>query len=188
MAAPRWIALLTAVVLLSAACTRPLTVVGSAEPTATLTLDGEPVSLRLTSCGLVNGRLLEALPDGGTEVTLTAHGRLADRRPVAVRVRRGTDMLTPERFELLEVTLGEVDQAIESLVTFRGRDEATGTWTEVDPEAPGARRTVTGGLVEIDGPRLRLATTVSRPSDGRQVILRLDATCPASLELAPGTA
>ncbi len=121
---------MAALVLLGAACSAPGSAGGSPEAHATLRLDGESVPLLLTSCSLVNGRLLELVPDGGTETTLTATGRLGDGRPIAVA----------------------------------------------------------GGLLEVDGARLTLATTVSRPSDGRRLDLELDATCPSSLEPAPGTA
>jgi hypothetical protein len=188
MLAPRWSPLLAAVALLVAACAGVVPAAGPAAPEATLTLDGETGPLTLTSCALVNGRLLEEVPDGGAETTLTAVGQLADGRPIRLAVRRGTDRLPPQRFELVELTIGEVERSIETLVAFRGRDDADGTWTEVDAETPTARRAVPGGLVEVDGSRLTVTATAARPSDGRRVQLSIEATCPVELEPAPGTA
>lgn len=189
MSGSRWTAALAALVLLLGAC---MGVVDGREarddPRATLVLDGERVRLTPTSCALVGARLLERLPAGGSETTLTATGRLEDGRQVQVTVRRGTDELPPERFELLEISLGSIERDVESLVGFRGREEATGAWSQVDPDAAGARRPVPGGFVEVDGPRLVATATLPRPSDGVPVDVRLDVTCPLDLEPAPGTA
>ncbi|MFP4311969.1 MAG: hypothetical protein ACLFS9_08335 [Nitriliruptoraceae bacterium] len=175
--------------LLLSACAAPL---GPGDPTArtraSLTLDGTRVALEPTSCALVGGRLLEQLPPGGSETTLTATGRLPDGQEVTVTVRRGTDEVPPEVFELLEVTIGSVDQEVRTLVGFRGLDLTTGTWHQIDPDVAAARRRVSGGFVEVDGARLHATASLPRPSDGAPVAVVIDVTCPLELEPAPGTA
>ncbi|MFP4150090.1 MAG: hypothetical protein ACLFUG_03420 [Nitriliruptoraceae bacterium] len=189
MRTPRWSPWLAAVVLLLSACAAPLGLGGSAARAhASVTLDGTRVALEPTSCALVGGRLLEQLPPGGTETTLTATGRLEDGQEVTVTVRRGTDEAPPEVFELLEVTLGSVEEEVRTLVGFRGLDRSTGTWHQIDPDVAAARRRVSGGFVEVDGARLHAAAALPRPSDGALVEVVIDVTCPLELEPAPGTA
>ena len=209
----RWLHLLVAgaVLALAGGCVsndvEPLTGV------ATLHLDDDEVDLTVTRCALVGGRLLTALPDGGSELTLVAEGRDAAGTPVRLTIRRGTDVRAPHRFDLVEVSVGEFGEqggldrrgrpagaggsngevavtfpAPEVLVLFRGLDTDTGVWTEIDPSAPTARREVPGALVHVDGAGLTMDGTALRPPDGRRVRVSVAASCPPGLEPAPGTA
>ena len=161
---------------------------GSAAGRATLELDGSTIDLAVTRCALLGGRFLENLPPGGVEVSLVAEGRDTDGSPVRVIARRGTDEVAPHRFDLLEVAVGEVERHLEVLVVLRGFDRDTGTWTQVDPDAPDARRPVPGPLVDVDGTRLRARSVAPAPADGRRVPVSLEATCPPQLGPDPDLA
>jgi hypothetical protein len=161
---------------------------GPATGQATLELDGSRIDLAVTRCALLGGRFLEQLPPGGVEVSLVADGRDADGSPVRVIARRGTDEVAPHRFDLLEVAVGEVEHHLEVLVVLRGFDRDTGSWTQVDPDAPDARRPVTGPLFDLDGTRLRARSVAPAPTDGRPVPVSLEATCPTQLGPDPGLA
>ena len=156
---------------------------------ATLQFDGVKIGLDVTGCALLNGRFLEDLPPGGAEVSLVAEGRDVDGSPVRVTARRGTDEVAPHRFDLLEIAVGEVERHLEVLVVLRGLDRDTGTWTQVDPDAPDARRPVAGPLFDVDGTRLTAARSVApTPADGRRIAVSLEATCPPQLGSDPGLA
>lgn len=160
----------------------------SASGRATLELDGAAIDLDVTGCALLGGRFLEELPAGGVEVSLVAEGHDADGSPVRVIARRGTDEVAPHRFDLLEVAVGEVEHHLEVLVVLRGFDRDTGTWTQVDPDAPDARRPVTGPLFDVDGTRLTAQSAAPTSTDGRRVPVSLEATCPPQLGPDPGLA
>ena len=161
---------------------------GSTTGRATLVLNGASIDLEVTGCALLGGRFLEELPAGGVEVSLVAEGRDADGSPVRVIARRGTDEVAPHRFDLLEVAVGEVEHHLEVLVVLRGFDRDTGTWTQVDPDAPDARRPVAGPLFDVEGARLTARSVTPAPDDGRPVPLSLEATCPPQLGPDPGLA
>ncbi|GEM_PF-1973560 len=161
---------------------------GSTTGRATLVLNGASIDLEVTGCALLGGRFLEELPAGGVEVSLVAEGRDADGSPVRVIARRGTDEVAPHRYDLLEVAVGEVEHHLEVLVVLRGFDRDTGTWTQVDPDAPGARRPVAGPLFDVEGTRLTARSVAPTPTDGRRVPVSLEATCPPQLGPDPGLA
>ena len=161
---------------------------GAAAGRATLQLDGAEIDLAVTRCALLAGRLLDELPVGGTEVTLVAEGRDDDGSPVRVIARRGTDEVAPHRFDLLEVAVGEVAHHLEVLVVLRGFDRDSGTWTQIDPDAPDARRPVAGPLFAVDGTRLTARSRAPAPTDGRRVPVALEATCPPKPGADPGLA
>ncbi len=153
-----------------------------------LQLDGSRIELDVVDCALISGRLIDELPAGGSEVSLVATGRDSDERPVHVVVRRGTDVVAPHRFDVLEVSIGEVEQDLEVLVLVRGFDRDTGAWSQIDPDAPGARRDVDGPLVRVDGARLRAHSTVSLDASGQRVPVALEAACPPVSHADPGLA
>ncbi len=155
---------------------------------ATLHLGDSRLELEVTACSLVAGRLLEALPEGGAEVTVVAEGTDEDGDPVRVTARRGTDVVAPHRFELLEISRGEVSEQLQVMVVLRGYDRTEGTWSQVDPDAPGARVRVPAGLFEIDDARLATRAASAARSDGTEVAVAFEAVCPPQLERDPGVA
>lgn len=168
------------------ACTTPLTdpPVGS----GWLQLDGSRIELDVVDCALISGRLIDEVPAGGSEISLVAEGRDGDERPVLVVVRRGTDIVAPHRFDVLEVTIGEVERDLEVLVLVRGFDRDTGTWNQIDPNAARARRDVDGPLVTVDGAGLRAHSTVSLDASAQRIPVTLEAACPPVLHADPGLA
>ncbi len=183
---PRTGPIAACVAVLLTACSGPL-----AEPVvgpAILALGDEEVELAVTACTLVGGRLMEELPEGGAEVTVVAEGPDHTGRPLRVTARRGTDVVAPHRFELLEISRGDVEERIEVIVVLRGWDRDTGTWTQIDPDAPRARQVVAQGLFEIDGARLATHAAGARAGDGRRIPVRFEAVCPPQLERDPGVA
>jgi len=153
-----------------------------------LQLDGSRIALEVRDCALISGRLIEELPAGGSEVSLIAEGRDGDGQPVRVVVRRGTDVVAPHRFDVLEVAIGEVDGDLEVLVLVRGFDRDTGAWSQIDPDAPGARRDVDGPLIRVDGAGLRARRALGRDGRGQQVPIALEAMCPPVSHADPGLA
>ena len=155
---------------------------------AHLDLGDDRLELTVTACTLVAGRLLEEVPAGGSEVTVVAEGQDAAGEPVRVTARRGTDEVAPHRFELLEISRGAVTEHLEVVVVLRGYDRVRGTWTQVDPDAPGARRRVGAGLFEIDGARLASRAASAYTPDGTEVTVAFEAVCPPELERDAGLA
>lgn len=152
-----------------------------------LELDGDRIDLAVTECALVAGRLIDRIPSGGSEVSLVAEGR-DDGREVRVVARRGTDVVAPHRFHVLEVAIGEVERDLEVLVVLRGYDRATDAWSQIDPDAPLARRDVDGPLFAVEGRHLHArATTSLRPGSDR-ILLVLEASCPPVVDADPGVA
>ena len=178
------LAVLLAVLLAACAPTAGDRAVGP----ATLHLAATRMELAVTACALIGGRLLEELPEGGAEVAVIAEGHDDTGIPVRVTARRGTDVVAPHRFEVLEITWGEVSDHLEVVVVLRGFDRATATWTQVDPDVPGARRAVPQGLFEIDGARLVARGTAVRAAGEGAVPVAFEALCPPQLERDPGLA
>ena len=121
-------------------------------------------------------------------MTVVAEGEDAAGEAVRVTARRGTDEVAPHRFELLEVSRGTVTERLEVVVVLRGYDRVRGTWTQVDPDAPGARRNVREGLFEIDGARLASRTASAYTPEGTEVAVAFEAVCPPELERDAGLA
>lgn len=176
-------ALVAAVV---AACGSPSP--GSGLGPAHLAFGDDRLELTVTACTLVAGRLLEEVPAGGSEVTVVAEGQDTAGEPVRVTARRGTDEVAPHRFELLEISRGAVTEGLEVVVLLRGYDRVRDTWTQVDPDAPGARRNVREGLFEIDGARLVSRAASAYAPDGTEVTVAFEAVCPPELERDAGLA
>lgn len=168
------------------ACTAPATdpLVGR----GWLELGGARIDLDVLECALLSGRLIDQLPAGGSEISLIAEGRARDQRPVRVVARRGTDVVAPHRFHVLEVAIGEVQRDLEVLVLLRGFDRDTGGWSQIDPDAPLARRDVDGPLFSVDGTHLRARTTASLGAGRPRVAVVLEAGCPPVTQADPGVA
>lgn len=153
-----------------------------------LQLDASRIELDVVHCALTAGRLIDEVPAGGSEVSLIAEGRDRDERPVRVVARRGTDVVAPHRFDVLEVSVGEVERDLEVLVLLRGFDRDSGDWSQIDPDAPGARRDVDGPLFAVEGVGLRARGTARLDAGGERVPIRLEAVCPPALDADPGLA
>lgn len=153
-----------------------------------LQLDEARIELDVTECALLAGHLIDQVPAGGSEVSLVAEGRSADQRPVRVVARRGTDVVAPHRFDVLEVEVGEVEGDLRVLVLLRGFDRDTGRWSQIDPDAPLARRDVDGPLFAVDGAELRAHTTAVLEPGGDLVPIVLEAGCPPATDADPGVA
>jgi len=153
-----------------------------------LQLDQARIELEVTECALLAGHLIDRLPAGGSEVSLVAEGRDQDQRPVRVVARRGTDVVAPHRFHVLEVMIGEVERDLRVLVLLRGFDRATGRWSQIDPDAPSARGDVEGPLFAVDGAGLRARTAATLEPGGERVTVALVASCPPAAGADPGLA
>jgi hypothetical protein len=171
-------------------------VVGCADPAApgrapvgeaTLEIDGRRIDLDVVTCGLIDGRFPETLPPTGSERTLTAAGETEADGPIRVSVRRTRDDVAPQQVQTVEISLGDPEVAVQALVLYRGLDEATGRWSELDPDAPDPRVEVPGPLLEVTDAALRAEGSVSLP-DGERVMVRLDARCPVVSDGTPGVA
>ncbi len=181
-----WLAVLASLVLIG--CADPPAPEPTAVGEAMLEIDGRRIELDVVSCGLIGGRFTETPPPTGSERTLLAAGESATDGPVAVSVRRTRDEVAPQQVQTVEISLGDPEEFVRALVLYRGLDEDTGTWSEIDPDATDARVTVPGPLLELDGASLRAEGAASLPEDGRRVLVRLEARCPIETDGTPGIA
>jgi hypothetical protein len=180
------LAVLMALVLVG--CADPPTPAPASAGTATLDIDGRRIDLDVVACGLIDGRFPATPPPTGSERTLVAAGETTVDGPVAVSVRRTRDDVAPQHVETVEISIGDPEEAVQALVLYRGLDEDSGTWSEIDPDAADPRVTVPGPLLELTGASLRAEGSASMPTDGRRVLVRLDARCPIEVDGTPGIA
>ena len=185
-----WVAALTAALVawVLLGCADPAPPASAGVGSATLEVDGRRIDLDVVSCGLIDGRFMPGPPPTGSERTLLATGQTPADGPVSVSVRRTRDDAAPQRVQTVEISLGDPTQDVRALVLYRGLDEDTGIWSEIDPDAPDPRVTVPGPLLELDGASLRAEGSASLPEDGRRIMVRLDARCPVEVDGAPGVA
>lgn len=156
--------------------------------TASLEIEGRRIDLDVVDCGLIDGRFRPTPPPTGSERTLFAAGDTDADGPVTVAVRRTRDDVAPHQVQTVEISLGDPEVAVQALVLYRGLDEDTGTWSEIDPDAADARVTVRGPLLQLTGASLRAEGSASMPDDGRRVLVQLQARCPVEVDGVPGIA
>ncbi len=185
-----WVAALTVALMASVllGCAELVPGTPATGGSATLEVDGRRIDLDVVSCGLIGGRFMSAPPPTGSERTLLATGETPTDGPVSVAVRRTRDEAAPHHVQTVEISLGDPAEDVRALVLYRGLDEDTGTWSEIDPDAPDPRVAVPGPLLDLDGASLRAEGSASLPEDGRRIVVRLDARCPVEVDGAPGVA
>jgi hypothetical protein len=174
--------------MLAVGCTDPPEPEPTAVGAAALEIDGRRIDLDIITCGLIDGRFTPSPPPSGSERTLVAAGETERDGPVSVAVRRTRDEVAPQQVQTVEISLGDPEVAVQALVLYRGLDETTGTWSEIDPDAADPRVTTPGPLLELTGASLRAEGSASMPEDGRRVVVRLEARCPVEVDAVPGIA